>query len=721
MKKVLLIAVAAFVAASVSAQSLGKKVGKLRTKRSDKQELYVNKASAQKEAKKAIEVSFKQQQKLLSKKIDLKNAASIKAANNKKVTTGAPRKVGTVQPEYTGYGTVQGNGKSPWTMTSGTFEDGTLALIDVIPNPYPGQVETIPNIPVEYTISGSTITIEPQLVLTTTSWYGFIFGSNNADNTITMTLGEDGSLTLPEGEMIFYGAFSSNTFDSSLATYLGVIEYTSNIKYLLPGQEIAPTVEYMPAGINLYANISPTGYGYNDCYGIIPAFTNVVMKNYTTDPADSWEWSIRDDAKDAIHATSSERDFSFYSSNSTYQGVTLIGTKGSLSSDPFVFGTSKGSCEAAYLSAGDIGDSFQFKADNSYSTITPANPDNDFAYYSGYATPDKNTSRSITAIAEYMGKPEAPLYIEGVNFLVRNFEVLDAENFNLKCKIVKATMNNGWPEYGDVIAEAELNLDDVKEGYSNSGNTLYQLNWNNFYTEDEDGMSDNLDYIFIEDEFAIIIEGWDNGTFSVDATYGEYNNNSNAPTYTFFTKDGQEMNYDNERSLGHQTHQMIGFNGAVWGYLKTSDNTNIEFPEEGGDVTLHIEPMLYEDKDGNALTWLEVADGSELPEWISFETKNDTYTETENSFDLVLTADPLNSASGAPRKEAAAGRQATFTLMQPGAKLDITVKQGAVTGISDVQVTKTTTDGKVYNVAGQRLNSNAKGLIIKDGKKMIVK
>lgn len=710
MKKVLLIAVAAFAAVSVSAQSFGKKDGKLSTKRSNKQELSVSKVSVQQEAKKATEVSFKQQQKLLSKKIDLNNVVSIKAANNKKVVAGAPRKVGTVQPEYTGSGTVAGNGKAPWTMTSGTFETGELALSDVIPNPYAGQIDEIS---VEYTLSGNTVTIEPQLVLTSSSWYGFIFGDNF---TITMTLGEDGSLTVPEGETIYYGAFSTKEFDTSLQTYLGYIEYTRNIKYLLPGQEVAPVVEYMPAGLNLFANISPTMMGYGNTLGIIPPFTTVGMKNYTTDPADSWEWSVEDLVQESTQ-TSTERDFSFETTSSVYGGISLVGTKGSLSSDPFVYGKAQGENSDVYLYAGEMGESFQFDEDQSYPIITPANPDNSFAYYSGYATPDKNSSRSITAIAEYMGKPEAPLYIEGVNFLVRDFEVLDADNFNLKCKIVKATMHdNGWPEYGDVIAEADLNLDDVVEGYSGGSWTAYQLNWNEFYTEDEDGMSVGLDYIFLDDEFAIIIEGWDNGTFSVAATYGEYNNNNNAPIYTFFTKDGEEMNYDNEYRMGYQTHQLFGFNGAVWGYLNTEDETDLTFAEEGETKTIHIEPMLS--SGGETLLYLD--ENSEIPEWINIEFQNETYTEDEYSFDLAITAEPLTQGING-HKEAAAGRTATFTVFQPGAKLDITVTQGTVTGINDVKVTKTATDGKVYNIAGQRLNKDAKGIIVKDGKKYIVK
>lgn len=709
MKKVLLFAVAALVAGSVSAQSIGKKT----KMHADKKNLTTNSvASKVSEAKPAVEVSFKKQQKLLSKKVELNSAEikSIKAANNKVSAFNAPRKAAEVQPEYTGTGTVAGNGTAPWTMTSGTFESGALALSDVIPNPYASSIDEIS---VEYTLSGNTVTIEPQLVLTSSSWYGFIFGDNF---TITMTLGDDGSLTLPEGEVIYYGAFSTKEFDTSLNTYLGYIEYTKNIKYLLPGQEVAPVVEYMPAGLNLYANISPAFNGYANCLGIIPPFTTVGMKNYTTDPADAWNWSV-EDLNEETTQTSTERDFSFETTNSVYGGISLVGTKGSLSSEPFVYGKAQGECEEAYLYAGEMGDDFQFD-DGSYAIMTPANPDNSFAYYSGYATPDKNSSRSITAIAEYMGKPEAPLYIEGVNFLVRNFEVLDADNFNLKCKIVKATMHdNGWAEYGDVIAEADLNLDDVVEGYNGSGWTAYQLNWNEFYTEDEEGMSVGLDYIFLDDEFAIIIEGWDNGTFSVAATYGEYNSNNNAPYFTFFTKDGEEMNYENEYRMGYQSHQLFGFNGAVWGYLNTEDETDLTFAEEGETKTIHIEPMVCKE---DQTTWLEVDESTELPEWISLEFQNEVYTDEEYSFDLAITAEPLTQGING-HKEAAAGRTASFTVYQPGAKLDITVTQGTVTGISDVKVTKTATSGKLYNVAGQRINKDAKGIVIKDGKKILVK
>ena len=234
-----------------------------------------------------------------------------------------------------------------------------------------------------------------------------------------------------------------------------------------------------------------------------------------------------------------------------------------------------------------------------------------------------------------------------------------------------------------------------------------------FYAYDEDGMSYGLDYIMIEDEFAVVFEGVN--TSASDATYaGSFLCLTDNGRYAYAILAGETE----WRGYGWSGRKVaVGFNEAVFGYLYTEDNTDITLPEEGGSQSIHIEPMLA----GQDGTMLDIDQNSELPEWISLDIENEVYTDDEYSFDLVVTADPLTSASGAPRKEAAAGRQATFTVMQPGAKLDITVTQGTVTGISDVKVTKTATDGKVYNIAGQRLNSNAKGLIVKDGKKFIVK
>jgi hypothetical protein len=43
------------------------------------------------------------------------------------------------------------------------------------------------------------------------------------------------------------------------------------------------------------------------------------------------------------------------------------------------------------------------------------------------------------------------------------------------------------------------------------------------------------------------------------------------------------------------------------------------------------------------------------------------------------------------------------------------------TGIEEISPASTTADGKVYNLAGQRVNKATKGLYIINGKKVVVK
>ena len=46
---------------------------------------------------------------------------------------------------------------------------------------------------------------------------------------------------------------------------------------------------------------------------------------------------------------------------------------------------------------------------------------------------------------------------------------------------------------------------------------------------------------------------------------------------------------------------------------------------------------------------------------------------------------------------------------------------GTSTGISDIQAPKSSKDGATFNLLGQKVASNAKGIVIKNGKKFINK
>lgn len=718
MKKFLLFALTAIFAVSASAQSLSKRNSGIKKSKS---QVSARTSEVKKISKKDWVVKEKQNTiHRLSKDNFLaklsRGAEAYKAG--KSTAKKATRKAGTVQATYNASG-ISSGASVEWTMTSGN-DNGTLTFTNVISG---GDWDFLNDITVEYTIEGNAITIQPQYVAENEYQgemdYVYIFDANTEDGVISLTLNDDGSIATDA--IIYYGAFSAKAFDTTFGTYTGSYVSVSKISYLLPGQIKAPTVFYEPDGLYLTRGTSPSWYASTTTFTYIPANAETKFLNYTQDAADTWSWScdrLNSSGSEVEEAlTSNTLDFSLNTNKQQiYTQPILIGSNKGAESDPYQWSVRRTKTAGYIFSAGDMSDDEM--PDGTFAQYSKCDPANRVTTARHLGTPTINSNKyNLSNLIFYQGKPAGPLYFEGISLWVGSFT--KTEDFNLKCKIVKVTRD---PEtlsltLGDVVAEAEVDQDDLFLDDEDPADVWALLNWNEFYAEDEDGMTNTVDYIMMEDEFAIVFEGWNNGTFTA-VPITEYSGdmvNSVSTTCQYINLDGDESIYG---FFKNYTHPYVSFKGAAYGYLFTNDNTNIEFPEEGGEKTIHIEPM-FSTSDGGTL--IGVDQNSEVPEWISLEIGNEVYTDDEYSFDLVVTADPLTSASGAPRKEAAAGRQATFTLMQPGAKLDITVTQGTVTGISDVKVTKTATDGKVYNVAGQRLNSNAKGLIIKDGKKFIVK
>ena len=165
----------------------------------------------------------------------------------------------------------------------------------------------------------------------------------------------------------------------------------------------------------------------------------------------------------------------------------------------------------------------------------------------------------------------------------------------------------------------------------------------------------------------------------------------------------------------------VGFLNASYGSLRTADDTNVTLPGEGGQAAIHVEPMLCtSDDNGDPTTsiWLDYdSDDPDELGWITVGIANEVYSDTEFSFDLVFEADALPSG--------VTSRTAHFVFVQTGAKLEVDVTQtgsgsGGGDGISTV-VTKIDNNAPAYNAAGQRVNKNFKGLVVKDGRKFMNK
>ena len=628
----------------------------------------------------------------------------------------------TSDQDYQGYGVDYKTKESvSWPMKRGTLIEGdtkTPALLDIVPQPSAFTTLYPNGIPVAYTTTANSIVIAPQILATTNDGYNvIIFDGNSEDGTITFTLGEGGAITTADKQEIVIGAFLTETVDFTGENYGGYYQITDNIQYLLPNQKLVPTPSYEPEGVYLHSTISVTGYGYYSSQAMMPAYAPVTFKNYSVDPADEWKWSITPYATDdmgetvldASNATTADtKDFVFNTiGGTTYAPAQLVASLGGESSAPFVWGKEQideesGETYPAYVHAGT---SFSPFTDGSEPVITRANPTDFDLYYDGnHATPDK-ARYSMSKLYLIQGKPAAPLYIEGVNLMVYDFQSDD--NFSLTCKLVKIERSaTGRITPGEVIAESEIsNADVVTEGQRSL------LRWSEFYVEDEWGMSITLDHMFIEDDFMVVIEGWDNGTFSCYPFTDGYEPSNGSSSIYFEMSDEPGSMYS---FTGYCAHLLVGFINASYGYLHTTDDTDVVLPVGGGEAMLHVEPMLFsvDEETQEYTTRLFVDEDVEVPEWLTMEIANEKYDEEDISFDLKFSADALPAGTQ--------GRSAVIPVWQEGAQLVITVTQGNANGISTTVTSSKVTGDKLYRLNGMQARGQ-KGIVVAKNRKYVAK
>ena len=657
----------------------------------------------------------------------------------------------TIDQEYSGHGVDYFASEAvDWVMKRGTVaidDEETHFFVDMTPltqtfaGIYPDGID------VEYEQEGSTIIVKPQVIASlagdeeTEAEYVLIFSGESDNGVIELTEGENGALTISNGASIIIGAWGTDKFDPTFETYKGSYSYIENIKYRLPDApaEAPEDVACEPNELVLFAGLGYSGYAYNDNLAVMGAYAPTTFRNLTLDLATDFEWSALESDDDAdTPLTGNGKTFTINTKGgAVYEDFKLTAYNQDAVSEPYTWGyghclTDDGTSpryEAIHAYAGRGASFFNF-TDGTYATMTRQNPDYDLTFYVNWATPDiaaNYNSASISTIYSYQGKPATPLFLTGVTLPLVSFEA--QEDFNLHIKLYKCSRSaSGNLTLGEVIAEGDATTANVNADYDAG---LTAVEFTELYTEDEFGMSEVLDYLFIDDEFVIVIEGWDNGTFSGVLGSHEYNFNEN--TSTWFQATGEQR----MRSYGGGWPQLfIGLLDATYGYLHTEDNTNLQFGTEGGQTTIHIDPMYYSiDEETSEPSYSLVlesvtADGEEaeeIPEWLTIEIANEDYTtatETDDEgneytyfvngidYDMVITAEALPAG--------VESRDVEVTFFQTGARLTVKVSQAEGQGIS-TNVTRTPIkNSRIYNVAGQSVKA-AKGIVVRDGKKYIAK
>ncbi len=158
----------------------------------------------------------------------------------------------------------------------------------------------------------------------------------------------------------------------------------------------------------------------------------------------------------------------------------------------------------------------------------------------------------------------------------------------------------------------------------------------------------------------------------------------------------------------------------------------VKVAEEYSNITISAEGTECENTDAQgdanigglliqtALPWYDVNGEAnyslaDAPEWITGIVA-EAYGEETKTYKVTFTAAPNKSVE----------RTATVHIQCKGYAddVDITLTQlegDENTGIEEIVAPSATTSGVTYNLAGQRVSGTAKGIIIKDGKKIIIK
>lgn len=615
--------------------------------------------------------------------------------------------------------TYTGKGYDPTAKQNVTWEmqlgkkDGVNVARNIIPSveSYTGDLTDV-----KYTIAGDKIVIEPQCVGMFAGYYIYVFNKGAADGVITLTKNSEGHIIAPENLIIWTAPCSDDSFSTLVNMYL---TKTEKVQYYAEGQEIpapAPLAMYEPASTILNVGLGLNGYTFATSWSMLPAYAEIPYINTTTDEATSWSWEVCDSVANETgtayvagenKVTSTDRDFSFMTQGGAVFGApTLIGVNGTSVSVPYIWGAKSNGLVYQYV--GETITSFEnLNATVGAPQASVCNPAFGFASYTDLSTPDicdaNNVDEYVTAFYMYQGKPAAPLYITGLNLMVNNLTV--QPGFTLTARIVEAKRNASGSSFtiGNTIALADATVESIEKGTA----TISSINFNDLYVLDEDGMSQSLDHLFLDQEFAVVIEGLNSGDFSC-MFMGESNErNTRTSTNTLFDVVDKQGNSSRYRMPICMT---LGFNEATYGYLHTANNTNFTVLATGGEEKIHIDAAMYSNVGDNEVKSPRFFVSDNCPEWVTVDVEN--ANEEGRVFDLKFT---FAENEGVARK-------ATFYVWQEGAKIDVTVDQAGTinTGISGITA-EGAANGPRYNVAGQRVDASAKGIVISNGKKQIAK
>ena len=329
--------------------------------------------------------------------------------------------------------------------------------------------------------------------------------------------------------------------------------------------------------------------------------------------------------------------------------------------------------------------------------------------------PFYETGKKLVSLAQYYAAPSNQIYAEGI-YAALYCSTASAES-PLEGKTLTATIYT-FDEEGNMLPYASAEASDADAIVQSSG-VLYV----SFKFMDHDDILGDVEapITLPQEDFIVVIDGIDALSKSYIAPFGT------ADGFTGFgyaiLEDGtiSSVYYSNVDTPQVNLH--IGFENAALPVAELADPEQVvEFPVEGGlGITgtgeQEGQPVQYNDVDVYTTFDAESWEVAEAPEWITKFSLDDSYLENYDVMAFYFEAEALPAGLE--------GRTGEIILVTNFNKeVVIPVKQGdAATAVEGVKVSGNAkmTDGLLFNVAGQQVNKNYKGIVIKDGRKFIQK
>jgi len=326
-----------------------------------------------------------------------------------------------------------------------------------------------------------------------------------------------------------------------------------------------------------------------------------------------------------------------------------------------------------------------------------------------------NTGKKLVGFAEYYAKPFGHVYAQSIVAWFWSDNIADKTR-PLNGKTITAKINtldaeNKFVEYASASA-TDANVTFVGD------NGLCYIEFK-FQVEDPIFGTVDSPINLPQENFIVTLTGFEEVTGTYQAPFAS-TDGFEGFAYAIL-EDGSisTIGYSNDPQTP-QVNLYIGFRAAfpVANY-SDSNLPRVLFNAEGGigaGMYDEEEQQLYGYSIISTMTPADKWRVVEQPEWITEYTFDDQYVEERGLMLLELKADAL--------PENVESREGKMVFRVYGKEMTVPVYQAKEidpTGIKNVTINLNKVSGTAYNFAGQRVAEGYKGLIIKDGKKYMVK